>query len=110
MSNSTTWEAKTGSGLFVQSQPGIHSENQASLFYIGKPCFKIEKKNWAGELAQWLRTHVLAEDLGLIPQHPQSGPQTSITPVPGDLTSKGTKHSFGAHKYMQQNTHKMNKP
>jgi hypothetical protein len=38
----------------------------------------------AGEMAQQIRPLVaLPGDLGLVPQHPYSGSQSSVTPAPG---------------------------
>lgn len=67
----------------------------------------------AGEIAQWLRELVLAEDLGLISS---SGRELSPAPIPGNVTPSShlpghQAHIYILHKHMQEinHTYKVNK-
>ena len=41
--NPSTLEAEAGESLWVQGQPGLHSEFQDSLGYTEKPCLKTKQ-------------------------------------------------------------------
>lgn len=48
-----TWEAKAG-GLWLQGQPGLHSEVQASLGYIGRARLQNKRKTAEKDTKQML--------------------------------------------------------
>lgn len=59
-----------------------------------------EEAQWAGEAAPWLGEIVVAEDPGLVFQHPHGGSRPSVTSIPGDLMP-----SFGLQETGTQVTH-----
>lgn len=68
--NPSYQETEAGSSLWIQVQPGLHSEFLASKSYLVRPWLNKQASKGVKEITQWLRTLVaLAEKPGSTPSN-----------------------------------------